>query len=227
MVSQLRTGDILLVRDPQCAHTPACLAQNLLCWTVNHVGLAINPKDFSESSALHMGTRLDYGKRYLRITRGNQCGQGSIWVRQVLCMGTECNQVPPVQLVYALERFLGEDRGKRYEQSCCALVGAYCDSCERLHLCKNRGDDSSLFCSELVALILQEGHVLGKQRPADEFVPMDFMSSNGVKVERAELCPGFRLAPARQLVSDGPTSDGPTEASTLAESDSSDDMAGC
>merc|ERR1719271_2278718 len=38
-----------------CLHTGACVAQNLLRWTTNHVGIAINIADFDKDSCVRAG----------------------------------------------------------------------------------------------------------------------------------------------------------------------------
>lgn len=244
-VSQLQTGDVVLIREPHCAHPPACLAQWLACMTVNHAGVAINPADFPEASKMRDRVTLNSERRYLfhtqfqgikvwelsrylkRCRHGRCHGRGTFWVRQWLTK--EDGNPAPRKLVAAaideLVRLDWESGGIPYEDRYMDMCAAYWDCCEGCcKFCQNDGDDSSLFCSELVALLAQQGGFLTTQRPADEFVPMDFLKSDGQQIEFAQVCEGICLGPPRVVVCDGEndnSSDTDSESDTDASTGSS------
>ena len=80
------------------------------------------------------------------------------------------------------------------------MVCAYFDSCEECcdGCCLAHPDTSSLFCSELAALVLQRAEVLSEERPADEMVPPDFLGTSANTIEQAHLI-GVTLAEPRSL----------------------------
>merc|ERR1712203_1034703 len=103
------------------------------------------------------------------------------------------------RMAQAIDKILPEIRDRGYEENWHHMVRAYCDSCEICGCGANKRDESTLFCSELLALILQRGEVLGMERPSDEFVPEDFLSSDGKMVEKANMVKGFGLSPVLEL----------------------------
>mmetsp|Transcript_28429 Transcript_28429/g.80306 ORF Transcript_28429/g.80306 Transcript_28429/m.80306 type:complete len:248 (+) Transcript_28429:59-802(+) len=226
-ISRLRTGDVICIRDPQFAHAGACLSQNLLCWNTNHVGMVVDPADLPSESALRTGhPEIRVGRRYLlhtlftgvkvwdlgqylQRTRRGRCGaRGTMWARQIVTEGRTSDDELRRSLALVVDKTFDEVRDKHYEDQIFSLLNAYFDSCEAFGNCgKNSGDDSSLFCSELVSMMLQQGGVLGTQRPADEIVPQDFLYSNGKTVEGASMADGFRLGPVLELEPDDESDD--------------------
>lgn len=226
-VSELRTGDVICIRDPQCLHAGACLSQNLLCWESNHVGMALNPEDFSEGAAckirakhpefvagkvfvLHTlvtGVKVWDVASYAKKNKGKGFSRGIIWIRQLEVEGgdSDAQEEMRAQIAASTDELWGDVAEKPYEQKPCSMLSAYFDSCEGINVpgcCASNGDATSLFCSELVAMALQKGKVLGEERPPDEFVPMDFLASDGHTVEKASMATGMRLGPLRVLKPD-------------------------
>ena len=67
--------------------------------------------------------------------------------------------------------FLRRYRGVPYERNQVELL---CSALDATELGRNQPDASSVFCSELAALLLREVGVLGGEAPANEFTPADF-----------------------------------------------------
>ena len=71
-----------------------------------------------------------------------------------------------------LNNFIALHHGKPYERSNWELANAELDI---MPWHKNKPDDSSLFCSETIAMILTEsGIMLPTDKPANEYTPTDF-----------------------------------------------------
>merc|ERR1712113_445571 len=121
-----------------------------------------------------------------------------MWVRQLIATDGSDASIPE-RMAQAIDKILPEIRDKSYGENWGHMVSAYCDSCEMCGCGVNKSDESTLFCSELVALILQRSEVLGMERPPDEFVPEDFLSSDGKMVEEANMVKGFGLGPVLEL----------------------------
>lgn len=211
----LCTGDVIIVREPQFANCGTCFFQNVLCWEANHAAIAISPKDFSRDSnlrtrhpeiedsktyllhALVTGIKVwEFGQYCNRVYGG--CAPGAIFARQL-----EFEVDEPEfrkQMAKEVDELFCDVADKPYEQHCCTMISAYYDGCERFGCCKSAPDDSSIFCSELVAMTLQKARVLSDDRPADEFTPMDFLSSDGEYVEEAPFLPGMTFGPTLQVL---------------------------
>jgi len=94
--------------------------------------------------------------------------------------------------LFDLETFIQAHHGKPYEQSNWELVNAEIDVMP-WHL--NKPDDSSLFCSETVALALREiGFMKVTEKPANEFTPSDFAGD-------VEMVDGYSFGPIIDLAS--------------------------
>lgn len=220
---ELRTGDIVLFREPQCAHLGAWCAQNLLCWEANHVGLVLHPSDFGADSRVRRRHELQDGRPYVfhallsgvkvwdleaygrRITREGGCFQSHCWARQLLTEGPPGTAACPGDALRALiahkaDEFFEEIREASYQLDPAILLSAYFDTCE-MCCCANdeyASSSSSIFCSELVAETLQRAGIISNDIASNEFVPMDFLLSNGLNIERSKFV-GVRLGPPRKV----------------------------
>ncbi|CAJ1349610.1 unnamed protein product [Effrenium voratum] len=167
---------------------------------VHHIGIVLNPADFGEESqvrqampeidlkkmyvfhALEIGMRIWDLERYVnRIHQG--CRPGEAYARQLQWSDAELrSNFTPV-----LDTAFGEFKDRPYEKNKLTPVAAFCDKAECCGCCVSKADTSSIFCSELIAEILQRGKVLDNQRPSSEFTPLDFFESDGRRVEMAQM----------------------------------------
>lgn len=219
-LQDLLSGDILLTRDPAFTKAGACLAQGLLCWGVNHGGLAVDPAEFPPDGNLR--TRmpdLEPGRKYMlhalvtgirvwnledylhrMIKKGPPTG--AIFVRQLQKENRRRNMGDDFQaaLVKAMDAVFGAVADKAYETNYGSMVAGYFDSCEGVcPWCSAKADDNSYFCSELMAEVLLKADVIEHDRPADEFMPTDFLESDGFNIEKTQFCDGISLGPVRAL----------------------------
>lgn len=89
-----------------------------------------------------------------------------------------------------LARFVREYEGRPYEQNQIELLRAALDSPFSV---ENLEDESSVFCSELVALCLRRlGILCQDSKPANEFTPADFAGP-------LDLLPGYTAADVVEL----------------------------
>eukprot|EP00927_Polykrikos_kofoidii_P050540 TRINITY_DN44437_c0_g1_i1.p1 TRINITY_DN44437_c0_g1~~TRINITY_DN44437_c0_g1_i1.p1 ORF type:complete len:243 (+),score=20.08 TRINITY_DN44437_c0_g1_i1:63-791(+) len=224
LLSELGTGDVLCVRDPQFAHAGACLSQNVLCWEVNHCGMALNSDDFGVESvlrckhpeingqlgnnyvlhALETGVKVWNLEVYLKRTLGRGYSTGAIWVRQL--QSTTGNDASlRARVAEATDEVFADIHARPYEKNYCSMINAYFDTCEFGGLMRSSNDTSSLFCSELLAFVFQSAGILEKDRPADEFTPSDFLNSDGQRIECTRFCAEVCFGPPRMLLLDKST----------------------
>ena len=211
-LSDLKSGDLMLSREPICSNPFACFMRSLMCVKVHHVGLLVKPEDFDETSYvrqaypemdatkmyvlhfLNSGLKLWDLERYIRRIREG-CVPGMAYVRQLQWEQAEQRRAFQLQLDLAFEEF--KNRG--YEKSFLTSGGiAFCDAVEACGMCKGQQDTSSIFCSEFVAEVLQRGALLDKSRASSEFTPMDFWSSDGQHLEETQFLKSG-LASARPI----------------------------
>mmetsp|Transcript_10620 Transcript_10620/g.19679 ORF Transcript_10620/g.19679 Transcript_10620/m.19679 type:complete len:249 (+) Transcript_10620:35-781(+) len=214
-VSDLRTGDVLFARDPAFSKAGACAAQGCLCWSINHTGIAIAPGDFSiDGNLWKRNPDMNPGKRYMlhALMSGIRIWDIDPYLQKMLDKGPPSGHLYVRQLVStkglgfekeiadSLDEYFGTIQDKEYEGNMKTMVTGYFDSCEPcLQCCENRGDHEDLFCSELVAGAYQQAGVLKDDRSADEFMPTDFLNSDGTNVEKTSLMPGYSLGPVTEV----------------------------
>jgi len=208
----LRSGDVLLSRDPAFGKAGACVAQAFLCWGVNHGGLAVDPAEFPENG--HMRTRMPHlvpGKKYMlhalltgvkvwdiegylkKMAKGKP--RGVIYARHLQIEGPDAVAKRSTFLA-AMDTTFGEVVDKAYESNFLSMFAGYCDACEECcPCCQSGGDDKEVFCSELMASVYIAGGALSRERPADEFTPTDFLDSDGVAIEKTSFNLGYALGP--------------------------------
>eukprot|EP00928_Gymnodinium_smaydae_P002813 TRINITY_DN11022_c0_g1_i1.p1 TRINITY_DN11022_c0_g1~~TRINITY_DN11022_c0_g1_i1.p1 ORF type:complete len:300 (-),score=47.88 TRINITY_DN11022_c0_g1_i1:153-1052(-) len=220
--SMLRTGDIILVREPSCGGCDNCILQNCCCWGANHVGIALHPLDFGRESHLrtrHPALNSDHAyilhavisgvkvwemERYLQ-KQVSGCTKGVIYVRRLQfenSSGVAGELAMRSRLASAVDALFGEVQDRPFERNWWSIVQSFCDACEFCGFCEAQRDLSSVFCSELVAEALQRGGVLSGERASAEFLPVDFWRSDGRVIERACLAEHVSLSDILQLDSD-------------------------
>eukprot|EP00913_Durusdinium_trenchii_P012027 g11299.t1 len=198
--------DVVLCRYRLCYAPFTIFVRGMLCWPVNHIGLAIRASDFEEGSQLrHAHPEMQHGKlgqfsrktymfhalvsgmkvwdleRYLHDLRKDS---GDIFVRQL--QWTERGQEQRKAFHEVVDSAFEEFKDRPFENDQVTFMGSYCDQLEPT-CCANPTDLSSLFCSELVAEVFQRGQLLAKSRAAAEFTPVDYLKSDGQSVEQAQL----------------------------------------
>lgn len=216
-LGELCTGDILLTRDPAFSKAGACLAQGLLCWGVNHGGIAVDPADFPIGG--HLRTRLPYlvpGKKYMLhalmsgirvwdleeyLERMEYKGPptGAIFVRQLQADHMDSKALR-AHISKVIDSVFFDVADKAYEGNWGSMVAGYFDSCEGVcTCCEATGDDDEYFCTELVAAILLKADIIRHERPADEFMPTDFLLSDGETIELTSFDDGYSIGPVHAL----------------------------
>mmetsp|Transcript_111424 Transcript_111424/g.175588 ORF Transcript_111424/g.175588 Transcript_111424/m.175588 type:complete len:247 (-) Transcript_111424:65-805(-) len=216
-LEEVRSGDVLLARDPAFRKAGACLAQSLLCWGVNHMGLAVDPGDFPVSGALRTKMpQLEPGNKYMlhALVSGIRVWTLEDYLQRMIDKGPPTGAIYIRQLLFESnspdadrERFLsimdsvfGKVCDKHYESNFGSMIAGYFDSCEHAcSCCASKGDDNSYFCSELAADVYLQAGVLHDDRPADEFVPTDFLDSDGINIESTQFSDGYSLGPIHSL----------------------------
>lgn len=121
---------------------------------------------------------------------------GSIGVRSL-----EANVQYRKDLKTRINRFIGSEDGKPYENSWWPLIRSWFDvfddiTCLPTCFGRNRVDTSAYFCSELVAETLMQANVLRFviQKPSDEFTVADM-----ARLTDADLVSPYHYAPIKQL----------------------------
>lgn len=218
-MADMRTGDILLARDPAFTKAGAFAAQGFLCWAINHVGIAIDPRDFPADGhlwqshpemkpdqrymlhALTSGIKLWDVDGYLQRMVDRGPPSGHLYIRQLVSSSPtspgKCNK----EFAVVLDEYFGAIKDKDYEGNFKTMISGYFDSCDQCcpTCCENKGDDEDLFCSELVAEAYQRAGVLKEDRSADEFMPSDFLNSDGRNVEKTSFKPEYSLGPVFEV----------------------------
>mmetsp|Transcript_24874 Transcript_24874/g.55239 ORF Transcript_24874/g.55239 Transcript_24874/m.55239 type:complete len:278 (-) Transcript_24874:148-981(-) len=221
-VTELRTGDVVLFREPKFTSPDNCILQVFFRWDVNHCGLAVDPADFPAGSkvrqlspmqndrryVLHMtthGLKLWDVDQYLAKMSKRRFDKGTTFARRLL-PGMQSEKAFRKQLATHVDEIFTEFQNKRYEGNLLSILRGYFDSCEGdkcfvcpTNCCATSNDLSSLFCSELLAEALQRANVLSRSRHSDEFMPQDFWDSDGVKIEKTNFILGKKLAPATKV----------------------------
>ncbi|CAE7839932.1 unnamed protein product [Symbiodinium sp. CCMP2592] len=216
MLSELQTGDVLLSKEPILSSPGACFMRSCLCWQAHHIGLVVNPADFPAEShlrrrhpemeqgsmyvfhALVTGMKVWDLERYIRRIHNACVLPGEAWVRQLRASTETPSDFRP-QLIAELDAAFEELHSRPYEKNQLSTLHAFCDCAEVCGLCQAKQDTSSIFCSELVAEVLQRGKVLSTDRPSSEFTPMDFLRSDGRSVEQAKLQSCLELGRLRRI----------------------------
>lgn len=218
--ADLKTGDVILVREPQFAAIDNFILQNLCCWGANHVGIALRPIDFPPGShiraryphldndrcyILHVivsGVKIWEVERYIR-RQSDSFSKGVVYVRRLQAEdsddSTRGERAMRFRLVTGIDALYGEVRDRPFERNWWSIIQSFFDSCERCGICLAPRDLSSVFCSELVAEALQRSEVLDPERSSAEFLPLDFLRSDGKRVERSDFINGITLAPLNIL----------------------------
>ena len=91
---------------------------------------------------------------------------GDVWVRQI--MGPRTRKIKRAAM-----NLMRDFHGRPYEKSQLDLIRSALDI-PGLKMTHNQGDASSVFCSELAAIMLREVGILKGGEPPDEFTPADF-----------------------------------------------------
>jgi hypothetical protein len=100
---------------------------------------------------------------------------GDVWVRQI--MGPRTRKIKRAAM-----NLMRDFHGRPYEKSQLDLIRSALDI-PGLKMTHNQGDASSVFCSELAAIMLREvGIMKSGGEPADEFTPADF-AGDGLDLE--------------------------------------------
>ena len=96
---------------------------------------------------------------------------GDVWVRQI--MGPRTRKIKRAAM-----NLMRDFHGRPYEKSQLDLIRSALDI-PGLKMTHNQGDASSVFCSELAAIMLRTvGIMKSGGEPADEFTPADFAGDN-------------------------------------------------
>ncbi|CAE7473587.1 Ddx54 [Symbiodinium natans] len=174
-VEALQSGDVLLCSEPVFSSGGACFMRSCLCWKVHHMGLVINPADFSAEShvrrahpeieegkmyvfhALVTGMKVWDLERYISRIREACILPGQAWVRQLQPTDGRNSEFRK-QLVADLDAAFEELQSRPYEKGQLATIQAYCDCVEVCGLCQGKQDCSRCQC---VGCMHQ-----GKARPA-------------------------------------------------------------
>jgi len=117
------------------------------------------------------------------------------------------------EFLKSVETLYEKYKDKKYEQNAKEMktdalnCDVFCCTCCYCPCCENKPDDSSLFCSELVAYFYQEMGILDKKRPANEYMPSDFSTDN-----KLSLLNGAKLSDKEYyfVFKDGPSPPPPT-----------------
>ena len=115
------------------------------------------------------GVQLNLFSEWIRYYRGK------VWWRS-LDMGDTLEQRQQ------LRRFVAKYRNRPYERSFLELAASVIDFGGWLSwLAKNKEDDSSIFCSELVAMLYRAWHILPAELISNEVIPVDFRKGRSIE----------------------------------------------
>ena len=120
--------------------------------------------------------------------------QGSVKVRELFTVGQQ--KIDEDLLV----DIIADVHATPYELSLARLIGAFLD---RINLIK-KNDDSSIFCSELNALVYQRLNILERREPAEEAHPGDFLKNQNNNLDYIDgnsFLNGYFLGPAIKIKS--------------------------
>lgn len=110
---------------------------------------------------------------------------GEVWVRPILGPRTS-------KMKRAAMNLMRDFHGRPYEKSQLDLIRSALDI-PGFKMTQNQGDASSVFCSELSAIMLREVGILKGGEPPDEFTPADFAGDD------LKLAEGYSLGDIEPL----------------------------
>ena len=147
----------------------------------SHIALTLHVQDYDclalfESTTLSttpdlIGDKPVKGVQLVNMSSRLETYDGDVWVRPIY--GKRTRKMKETAI-----RVMREFHGRPYEQSQLDLIRSAIDI-PGVRIMRNQGDASSVFCSELVTIMLREVGIMPNEgEPPDEFTPADFANDD-------------------------------------------------